>query len=224
MFAEPLVSNGSFRAQEGFFGLTWTDIGLRGREDLVLTQEEVSGEDAIGLTMNFMTDSINDEHPITADFSGTLAFFGARSLEINPSFQPLQIVPLVFSDSNAYGEVDYGFFLQEGILEYNIGRDTGQDALPLIAVYEDETSTARIVVIGDREFVTNGSGFQTSPSYSNALVFPDNARFLLNASAWLVDATPVDLSFPTAAPTGTATITPTPTPTPTPEPTQTPGA
>ena len=79
--------------------------------------------------------------------------------------------------------------------------------------------------VGDREFATNGGGFETSPPYSGAFLYPGNVRFMLNAIAWLLDAEPVagEVSFPEPGPTATPTLTPTPTPTPLPSPTPTAG-
>ena len=56
----------------------------------------------------------------------------------------------------------------------------------------------RVVVIGDREFATNGFGLQTSPPNSPSFVYPGNVEFLLNAVAWLLEAEPVDLTLPEA--------------------------
>jgi len=90
---------------------------------------------------------------------------------------------------------------------------------------ENIASGTRIVLIGDREFATNGGGFETSPPYSGAFLYPGNVRFMLNAIAWLLDAEPVagEVSFPEPGPTATPTLTPTPTPTPLPSPTPTAG-
>ncbi len=131
------------------------------------------------------------------------------------------MIPLVFTTDQFYGETEFALYLSEGTFDFNIGKDTTRGALPVAAAFENDKTNARIVVVGDREFATNGKGLQTSPSNSAGFLYPDNARFLINAVTWLLDSQPVDLAFPSPAPTGTATITPSPTPTytPSPEPT-----
>jgi hypothetical protein len=79
-------------------------------------------------------------------------------------------------------------------------------------------TATRIVLVGDREFATNGKGLQTSPPNSSGFLYPGNARFLLNSVTWLLEAPSIEMQFPTPAATGTATITPTITPTLTPTP------
>ena len=76
---------------------------------------------------------------------------------------------------------------------------------------------------GHRVFAPRGGGVQPSPAYSQGYLYPDNARFLLNAVGWLLetDAAPAPLEFATPAPTGSPTPLPSPTPTPIP-PTPTP--
>jgi hypothetical protein len=81
---------------------------------------------------------------------------------------------------------------------------------------ENIATGTRVVVIGDREFATNGGGLQTSPPYSASFLYPDNPRFLVNAVAWLLDveSNASQLTFPTPGPTATPTTTPSPTPPP----------
>ncbi|MEO8396544.1 MAG: hypothetical protein ABI700_26355, partial [Chloroflexota bacterium] len=149
------------------------------------------------------------------------AFFMARSLEVDASIQGFVVTPLVFTPSTYYGEAAYAQYLKDGTFSFNIGLDTTRSALPVAASYSNERTSSRIVVIGDREFATNGFGMRTSPTNSAGFVYPNNARFLLNVSTWLLDKESVAVEFPTAAPTATVTITPSATPTSTPTPTPT---
>ncbi len=168
------------------------------------------------LISDFTTTNFNTTSPITTGLEGGLAFFTARSLEVDASIQGYQVIPLVFTSEQFYGETDFAQYLNDGSFQFDIGKDTTRSALPVAAAFKNDTTSARIVIVGDREFATNGAGLQTSPSNSAGFVYPDNARFLLNAVTWLLDQAPVDLAFPSPAPTATATITPSPTPTRTP--------
>lgn len=243
LLTEPLLGNvKSFKAGSGLLQLMWSDMGLRAREDVVVTE---SGEfrqaipptpkpkagdptptppapvEVPVLISEFTATSVNTLHPIGAGLESGLRFFGARSVDVDTSPRESQVTPLVYSDSTFYGEIGYAAYSQTGYVEFNIDADTTRSSLALSAAMENIATGTRIVLIGDREFATNGGGLQTSPSYSASFVYPDNARFLLNAVSWLlnVESSASQLSFPTPGPTATPTTTPSPTPSPMPSPT-----
>ena len=241
----------ALRSTSGLFELMWSDMGIRARDDVLVTEgtepiyatpdplataeataealaataeaptpPAIVGERPV-LISDFTTTNLNTSSPITTGLETGLAFFTARSLEVDASIQGYQVIPLVFTTDHFYGETGFADYLKDGSFNFDIGKDTTRSALPIAAAFKNDTTNARIVIVGDREFATNGAGLQTSPSNSAGFVYPDNARFLLNAVTWLLDQAPVDLAFPSPAPTATATITPSPTPTytPSPEPT-----
>lgn len=185
------------------------------------TELPIIGQQPI-LISDFETGDVNQNSPIAQDLGGDLAFFTARSLEVDSSIQGFVVQPLVFSPSNFYGETRYDIYQRDGTFEFNIGADTTRGALPLAASYRNDKTDVRIVVVGDREFATNGAGFSSAPPNSAGFIHPANVRFMLNAVTWLLDTAPVSVQFPTAGPTSTPTITPSPTPTFTPTPTETP--
>jgi uncharacterized repeat protein (TIGR01451 family) len=120
------------------------------------------------------------------------------------------VVPLVFSDDDFYGETNLVNLLTNASAAYNIGGDTAPSALTLAAAFENPTSGTRMVLIGDREFATNGAGLRSSPPNTGSFMYPGNVHFLLNAITWLLNVENVEMVFPTAGPTATATLTPTP--------------
>ncbi len=222
----------------GLYSLLWADLGLRARDDVVMTEDIAASDTGIAPEATetteldlaipaqgrnpitqFTTTQLNASDPIVQNVSGSLAFFTARSLEVDASIQDFHAVPLIFTTDQFYGESSFPAFLKDGTLEFNIGADTPVGALTLAAASSNDQTGARVIVIGDREFASNGSGLQTSPASSAAFVYPDNARFLLNATIWLLQREPVVMEFPTPAPTATVTITPSPTPIPSPTPT-----
>jgi hypothetical protein len=231
LLANPVVDPvKALPATSGLFQLMWADMGVRARADVVAMQsnqlsDETEEPNATPrgprLIADFVTDNLTTDHPITEGLNGELAFFTARSLEVDASIQDFEVMPLVFTNSNFYGESAYQAYLTAGTLQFNIGSDTTQGPLALAAAFENPRTGSRFVVIGDREFATNGRGFQTSPPNSASFLHPANVRFMMNAVTWLVDADAVELSFPTPGPTATVTITPTVTPTPTQTPTAT---
>jgi hypothetical protein len=159
------------------------------------------------LQTRFTTRNLSQDHPITAGIDTEVAFFGARSVETDTSSADLQVTPLVFSDAEFYGETETQIYEADYGGEYDEDADIPPGMLALAAAFENPVSGTRVVVIGDREFATNGGGLQSSPSYSMSFLYPGNAHFLLNAITWLLDAEQSQIAFPTPAPTGTASPT-----------------
>lgn len=235
----PFAPYGAFKAKAGLFQLMWDDMGMRARDDIVAVE---SGEirqvipptpkpvadqptpapgapvDSPVLMTGLLATNLSSAHPILNGVAGPLYFSGARSLELDSAPRESQVTPLVYSGSEAYGETDYVTYLQTGFVQYNIDLDTTRTALPLAAAMEDIAAGTRIVLVADRDFATNGIGFQTSPPFSGSFLYPDNVRFVVNAASWLLEAEPVaaQFQFPTPGPTVTPTTTPSPTPSPAP--------
>jgi len=235
LLAEPNVKPvNALKSNAGLFQLMWDDMGLRARDDVVVTQGElqmaVPPADSVraetptptpapavevpSLISSFATGTFNTAHPITQGLSGELMFFGARSLEIDEAPAQSQVTALVYSDPSFYGETAFQTYVDTGYAVYDREADTAPGRLVLAAAMQDNELNTRIVLVGDREFATNGGGLQTSPPYSSSFLYPDNIRFLMNAVAWLLEAEsmPEPPVFPTPGPTATPTTTPTPAP------------
>jgi hypothetical protein len=230
----PLVPGyGALKVKAGLFSLMWDDMGLRARDDVVVieggTRFASPPGDKVGkdtptpttlppveqtaLISEFTTTNLTRQHPILAGIENGLTFFDARSLEVDETPRTYHVTALVTSDSTFYGETAFANYLAGAVTEYNIGDDTTRTALVLAAALENLETGTRMVVIGNRDFATNGKGFQTSPPYSASFLYPDNVRFMLNAAAWLLGAEgPIEMSFLTPGPTSTPTVTPSPTP------------
>jgi hypothetical protein len=229
----------AFKAKAGLFQLMWDDMGLRVRDDIVVTESTEmrpvvppaprvkEGEptptpapavDTPILTLAFVATSVNTLHPIMQGVNGSLFFTGSRSVEVDTTPRQAQVTPLVYSDSQYYGESDFATYLATGFVQFNIELDTTRTNLVLAAAMDNIANGGRIVLIGDRDFATNGGGMQTSPSYSASFVYPDNVRFLMNTVAWLLETESIadEIPFPTPGPTATPTTTPSPTPSPIP--------
>jgi hypothetical protein len=244
LLADSPVNKSGIPGNSQLLQLFWSDMGIRARGDVVAVEGAMQtveptpepaaeGEDVPtntpaapvttpSLVTDFTATNLGD-HPIAAGVDGELAFFGARSFEVDSSIQGFTVTALIFSDDEFYGEASFQDYVDTGIAEFNIGTDTARGPLVLAAAYENPTTGSRMVLIGDRDFVLNGKGLQTSPPNSASFLSPANAQFLLNTVAWLLEAEPAEASFPTPGPTVTPTITPSPTPTPLPTPTPTPG-
>ena len=159
--------------------------------------------------IDFSTTEIESNNPIVQGITDPLAFFGARSLEIDLSIREYPVEPIVFSSVDFYGEFNLAAYYLNGLTLYNIGEDIPPGFLPLAAAYEAANTHTRLVLIGDRDFATNGGGLQSSPPNTGAFLYPGNVHFLLNSIAWLLNTEPAAVSFPTPGPTSTPTLIPT---------------
>ncbi|MBN8638757.1 MAG: Gldg family protein [Anaerolineae bacterium] len=210
----------SLGATRGLSQLLWADFGIRGRDDLLLLHADARaaavGADAplnlaqtLSLVSDFTTTNLNHDTPITAGVDSSLAFFGARSVEFDATIQPYETVPLVFAAEGYYGESGYASFLADGLAEFDEAAAFESEALALAVAFLNPTSSTRLIVIGDRDFATNGGGFQSTPMTSADFTYASNIQFLINSVAWLLDSeAPVtipDIAAASATPESTET-------------------
>ncbi len=214
VLADPAIGTGSrqvgLSSTAPLFSLMWSDMGMRVRDDAVVTEGASPGAPLIEALTSTDVDS---SHPLTAEVAGELAFFRARSIQIDAAIQTYDTTALIFSPRAYYGEIGFNEYLNGEPAAYNIGADTPRGSLTLAAVAMNPTTNTRVALIGDRDFATNAGGLQSSPSRSAAFLYPENVRFLVRTIAWLVGAdteTATALTFPTPGPTSTPTTTPTP--------------
>ena len=118
-------------------------------------------------------------------------------------------MPLVFAPEDYYGESAYATYLTDGIAGYDVVADTADDSLALAVAFLNPSSSARIILIGDRDFATNGGGFQSSPATSTNFSYVSNIQFLINSVAWLMDSeTPVAIPLIPSTPAAFAPAVP----------------
>ncbi len=102
----------------------------------------------------------------------------ARSLQINSENPPVNGGFLIMSSPNSYGETDLRALAETGAYAPNPERD-----LPgpqVIAAWAwDERTDAKILLVGDSDFITNG---YISSSLGNAILFTDGLAWLTGLS------------------------------------------
>jgi hypothetical protein len=229
----------AFAEEKGLFELTWHDFGIRALDNVLVTEGAMQMValpppntensdtatpaatdptpapemvEAPILITDLVAATIDHSHPITSNLSGDLAFFGARAVEVDSSLQLAEVTPLVFSGGEFYGETAYNDYRDSGYSTFNADEDTARGPMTLAAAARNPANGMRLVIIGDRDFATNGGGLRSSPPNSSSFVYQGNVEFLLNAIAWLLEAEPDAVEFPTPAPTSTALPTMTPVP------------
>lgn len=237
LLSDPIDFRGStFRAlpeDRGLFNLTWNDLGLRALSAVAAQQGQTIQLDIFDydelrdrllfeytgpsrlLEFDIRTTNYAENAPFTGSSEDPVAFFTAQVVQFDSTLDVTDVRPLLFTEDDYYGERNLDDYFNYQFSEFNIGEDLPRGQQALAATYEDVGSGARMVLIGDGDVIRNGTGFQTSPPYSSAFLYPGNVDFMINAVAWLLDTEAASLSFPTPGPTGTPTLTPTATPTPT---------
>ncbi len=119
----------------------------------------------------------DQRHPITQNLSQLVVLFpvarSVRALPQGPEPSTLSVQELIHTTDRAWAETDLGVFSStsaEGVPQ--VAYDEGQDLpgpVPLLVAAEDSLTGARLVVIGDADFVRNGF-YQ---AYGNGLVVLD---------------------------------------------------
>jgi hypothetical protein len=221
MLAEPVGQGfNALNVDSGFFSVTWSDVGFRTQNNILVRLEGDGEDEPFSPITSFDTTNLAAGHPITDGISSVF-FDSARSLEVDfdPSVQSFDLTLLAQTTSDFYGEVQFGQFLEGAGIEFNIGQDFTFSEYTVALAYENLNSNGKVILIGDRDFITNGGGLRTSPPDSPAFLYPGNVQFLLNSVTWLLDNENIALEFEQPGPTATPTLTPTPTITPSPEPT-----
>ncbi len=219
LLAEPLVTstsegvitiegNRALQSGRGFFELTWADFGVRGSDDVLIHEDEAvtsASREPSELIIDFEA-TARESNIIEIDPDEPLAFFGARTIEFDASIQPYRATALVTAPSEFYSETAFADFVETGILEFNLGSDERGGNLAVAVAVEHTPFNSRIILIGDRQFMTNGGGLQTSPPNSSNFVYPGNVQFALNSVAWLLGMEPavsIPGGFSPPAPTAT---------------------
>lgn len=212
LLSDPVIGGGN--QQQGFsndaalLNLMWTEMGIRLGPG-VLASEQSGG----GLNTDILVTNLDTDHAVLAGVNGPLGFFRARSVDIETTIQPYVNTILVTTPAGYYGEVAFDQYLANGIARYDIGEDVARSRIPLVVTSEHPGTGTRVALIGNRQFLTNSGGLQTSPPRSGSFLYPDNIQLTVNLIAWLLGAdveNTASLVFPTPGPTLTPTVSPTP--------------
>jgi hypothetical protein len=215
-------------ANSGLFELLFSDYGL-GMSDAVLVNPvdgvlptsldapppvPLAGAAPVQVISSLFSN--NPQHPILIDVdTNNIALNFARPLTLEAVLESASVTSLLYSTDRVYAESAITDFAQLGVYSYNDREDTAQMPYLVAGVSQNPVTGTRIGLIGDGDTGRNSFGFASSPPGSEAFVFPNTVRFMLNTIYWLVDLNPAQVIFTSAAPIPTATPTLIPTPTPT---------
>ncbi len=175
IMADVLLTENAFLRQDSPFNqYLWENYGLRALDAVVVDRQTSQGTevDIIGAAVATGTDLGERLDPATAP---TL-FRIARAVEVQTENPPTNNGWILASSTQSYGETNLQALLETNSWRYDAEQDpTG----PLnIAVWSwDQDTDARIVLVGDSDFVTNGYVCEACP-VGNAVLFTDALSWL----------------------------------------------
>jgi len=152
--------------------------GVSARNDFVV--DLGSSLAYIGLSFSYGT------HPITERVSNFLTQYpSARSIEVSETADPARTVTqLVLTSERSWGETDFAAIVEQGTIQFDEQIETA-GPLVLAAALDDSEQGARLVVVGDADFTSNGGFFAGG-----------NGDLMVNSIDWaahqedLIDITP----------------------------------
>jgi hypothetical protein len=175
IMADVLLTENAFLRQDSPFNqYLWENYGLRALDAVVVDRQTSQGTevDIIGAAVATGTDLGERLDPAIAP----ALFRIARAVEVQSENPPTNNGWILASSPESYGETNL-----QALLETNTwGYDAGPDPIgPLnIAAWSwDQDTDARIVLVGDSDFVTNGYVCEGCP-IGNAILFTDALSWL----------------------------------------------
>jgi hypothetical protein len=175
IMADVLLTDNAFLRQDSPFNqYLWERYGIRALDAVVVDRQTNQGTevDVIGAAVATGTDLGARLDPATAP---TL-FRIARAVEVQSENPPTNNGWILASSTESYGETNLQALLETNSWGYDVEHDpTG----PLnLAVWSwDQNTDARIVLVGDSDFVTNGYVCEGCP-VGNAVLFTDALSWL----------------------------------------------
>ena len=169
--------------------------GVSARNDFVV--DLGSSLFSVGLSFSYGT------HPITERVSSFLTQFpSARSIELSESVDPARTATqLVLTSERSWGETDFAAIVAGSSIQFDEQIETA-GPLALAAALEDSQLGARLVVIGDDDFASNGGFFAGG-----------NGDLIVNSVDWaarqenLIDITPHQRTVRQVLPATRSTVT-----------------
>lgn len=180
LMSDPQFNEDRFLAQNGLFNqYLWDHYGIRAL-DTAVVDPAVSGQTALDVYSS--TVFIDSDIGARLDPSaGTATLFRlARGLEVNLESAPESIAngQVILSSPQSWGETNFELLSRTNTYQNDMNEDLqGQQSLVVWAYHSD--TQAKIVLVGDSDFVTNG---QVTSAAGNGILFTDSTTWLTNLS------------------------------------------
>lgn len=177
LMADALSNENAFLTQRSPFNdYLWEHYGIRGQQAVIVDfgASLQSPLDIIGAAVFTETDIAARLDPSSAP---TL-FRTARAVEVQKDNPPVNNGVVILSSDNSYGETDLRDLTETNTYAPDETVDI-QGPLPIAVWAWDKTTGAKILLVGDSDFVTNG--FVTS-AIGNAILFTDGVAWMTGLS------------------------------------------
>jgi hypothetical protein len=174
LMADALFNENAFLAQESAFNTyLWDNYGIRGMQSVIVDfgASLQTPLDIIGAAVFMETDigaRLNPE-------SAPTLFRTARAVEVQTNNPPVNNGIVILSSENSYGETNLRALAETNTYEPNEAEDI-PGPLPIVVWAWDQASGAKILLVGDSDYVTNG--FVTS-AIGNAILFTDGLAWMI---------------------------------------------
>lgn len=164
-------------AQNGIFNqYLWDNYGIRAL-DAVVVDAIASGQTQLDVGSYAVYPDLQIGARLNQDANTTAQFRIIRAIEVNTE-PPVTNGQIVASSPQSYGETDLTTLSQTGNFTYDAGSDLN-GPFTLMAWARDEKTNAKIILVGDTDFITNG---QVSSPQGNAILFTDAIGWLTTFS------------------------------------------
>jgi ABC-type uncharacterized transport system involved in gliding motility auxiliary subunit len=180
LMADVLYTDDAFMREDGAFNqYLWDHYGIQAL-DAVVVDTASSGT----TPLDVISATVFTENDIGARLNtevGTVTLFRvARAMDVNLDAAPPNIANgrVIMSSDLSYGETNLGTLGATNSYAYDDGQDTPGPLTTVVWAYNQET-LAKIVLVGDSDFVTNG--LVASP-VGNGVLFTDSLSWLSGLS------------------------------------------
>lgn len=173
LMADALFNQNAFLSEgSAFNAYLWDNYGIRGLQAVIVDfgANLRTPLDIIGAAVFMETDIGRRLNPESAP---TL-FRTARAVAVQTENPPVNNGIVILSSENSYGETNLRALAETNTYEPNEAEDI-PGPLPIAVWAWDRTSGAKILLVGDSDYVTNG--FVTS-AIGNAILFTDGLAWM----------------------------------------------
>jgi ABC-type uncharacterized transport system involved in gliding motility auxiliary subunit len=179
LMADVLFTDNAFLAQKGAFNqYLWDHFGIRALDAVVVDPAASlrTPLNIISATVYTNTDIGARLNPAQTD--GQTLFQLTRALEVNDN-PPVSNGRVIMSSASSYGETDLKTLAQTNTYQYDKDKDL-PGPLTTVAWAWNQQTDAKILLVGDADFVTNG---QVSSPLGNSILFTDGLAWMTGFGA-----------------------------------------
>jgi len=177
LMTDALFTENSFLSEgSAFNNYLWDNYGIRGQQSVIVdfASSMQSPLDIIGAATFGSTDIGARLDPANAP---TL-FRTARAIDVQMDNPPVDNGIVILSSEQSYGETNLRALAETNTYEIDVDQDI-RGPLPIAGWAWDQNTGAKILLVGDSDFVTNGF---ISSALGNAILFTDGLAWMTGMS------------------------------------------